>query len=200
METNSTREIIFKEIVSEIPLNPEKVVYGISFIAGPGMGKSTVAKKISEKLNLYITENDRIRRIMEKYGYDGENEHLKLSQELSNDRTIYMLENRTSMIIDANLAFFYQMALDNFNKYSGKIYFVEINCSEKEILRRIEVRKRDFSNTSSRADKDKYFEYREKIKSKPVPKELIFYTIDSEKDLDYQIHELSKKIKDDLNE
>lgn len=28
------------------------------------------------------------------------------------------------------MSFFYNMALENFNKYNGKIYFVEIKCSE----------------------------------------------------------------------
>lgn len=31
------REKLFQEIASEIPIKSEKVVYGITFIAGPGI-------------------------------------------------------------------------------------------------------------------------------------------------------------------
>ena len=41
-------EEILRAITSEMPLKKEKVVYGITFLAPPGSGKTTVAKIISE--------------------------------------------------------------------------------------------------------------------------------------------------------
>lgn len=198
---NYTYEELLELIVADIPITNEKNCYAIAFIAFPGSGKSTVAKKISEKTGLYITANDKIRRTLEGLGYDVENTDRKLVESLSNDRTKYMLENKTSMIIDANMQFFYQMAIDNFQNYNAKLYFVKLECSEDEILKRIDARALNLGKDSgelSRAGRETYYAQREKSLNNVFPQNIIFHTIDTEKELDSQVEELLDKINKEL--
>jgi hypothetical protein len=39
---------LLKKVIEEIPMRKETKPFGITFIAGPGMGKSTVAEMISK--------------------------------------------------------------------------------------------------------------------------------------------------------
>jgi len=195
-------EKIFKRVISDIPVKRDNKVYGITFIAPQGTGKSRVSNILSEKLNVYVTANDKIRRILEEFGIDPE-EQSKLVNKLAEDRTIYMLENKTSMIIDANMRLFYDIAMSNFNKYNAKLYFVRLECSEEEILRRIDERSKNFGvdkENYSRANRENYAKYKEKEKNSYFPENLVFFTIDTEKDLNFQIDKLIEKLKKDLGE
>ncbi len=195
-------DLIFKKLISEIPINKSENVYGITFIAGPGYGKSTVANIISKKLNLYITANDKIRRLYDELGFDNvlyENDIKKMA----NDRTIYLLQNKTSHIIDANMEFFWEMASDNYQKYNAKLIFVELVCDENEILKRIEKRSQNYGKNDnlSRAGKEDFYKYLELKKEKGIPKDKIFYTINTncsveeiEKQVDLFIKKLNKEI------
>lgn len=195
-------EKIFKRVISDIPLRKDNKVYGITFIAPQGTGKTTISRILSEKLNLYITSNDKIRRILEEFGIDPENES-KLVNRLAEERTIYMLENKTSMIIDANMRLFYEIAMNNFNKYNSKLYFIRLQCSEEEILRRIDERSKTFAfdkENYSRASIENYEKYKKREKECYFPEDLVFFTIDTEKDINLQVEELVEKLKTDLGE
>ncbi len=56
-------------VSSEIPLNSKEPVYGISFIAGPGCGKSTIANMLGAKLGITVCTNDKIRRLYGELGF-----------------------------------------------------------------------------------------------------------------------------------
>lgn len=193
-------EELLEIVVRDIPINKSKMVYGITFIGLPGVGKSTVANKLSKKLGLYVTANDKIRRLLERLGYDVDGEHRTLVESLANDRTKYMLRNGISMIIDANMNGFYEMAINNFKEFNAKLFFIKLECSEEVILDRIEKRliNRE-SNNYSKADKEVYFKNKERFKLKPFPDELVFATINTENDIDNQIDIVVNKILDVIN-
>ena len=195
-------EKIFKKLIEEIPLKPSDNVYGITFIAGPGFGKTTVAKIISKKLGLYITANDKIRRLYNELGFD-DTVYEDDIKRMANDRTIYLLDNKTSHIIDANMEFFWEMALNNYNNHNAKLFFIELSCAEEEVLRRIGVRKDNFGKNDnlSRATEVDYYNYLEKKKTKGIPKNKIFFTIHTDTSVDEiekQVDILIEKIKGDM--
>jgi adenylate kinase family enzyme len=192
-------EELLKIVISDIPINPQEKPFGITFIAPPGIGKTTVSKILSKKTGIYITANDKIRRIVEKYGIDPEENH-KLVEKLANDRTVYMLENRTNMIIDANMQFFWESAQNNFKKYDANLYFVKLECEEKEIIKRITEREKNFGKDPenySRAPVELYYKYKEKLKTSTFPESLVFYTIDmnqSQEKIEAEIDKLIEKL------
>ena len=191
---------LFDLVVKDIPLSNEDKVFGITFFAPPGAGKSTISKILSEKTGLYVTANDKIRRIAEKFGINV-NENRQMIESLANDRTVYMLQNKTSMIIDANMQFFWEKAIENFKNHGAELYFVKIECDEETIIKRIEERASMFETNKenySRAVVDDYYKYKEKSNIKPIPEELVFFTIKTDttiEEIEKQIDELIKKIK-----
>lgn len=196
---------LFDLVISDIPITNEEKVFAITFIAPPGTGKSTVSKILSKKLNVYVTANDKIRRIVEKLGINPD-ENKRLVEQLANDRTVYMLENKTSMIIDANMQFFWENACQNFKNYNAKLYFVKLQCDDDKIIERIKERSKNFGQSKenySRAGVEEFYKYKEKAKQSNFPEDLIFYTIDASKSLDKieeQIEELVNKIGGELND
>lgn len=200
---NYSYDELLDMLIKEIPIKNAKKCYCITFFALPAMGKSTVAKKIAEKTGLYITANDQVRRMLDDLGYTAEVSDSDFPRKLATDRTEYMLSKRTSMILDANVQNSYQQTIERFNKYNAKIYFVELNCSEEEVLRRLDKRALSFGKDKenlSRADRKIYYREVEKAKNNTVPREIIFHTIDTEKELDSQIDELLVKINEDLED
>ena len=194
-------EAVFEIVKKEIPIKKSNSVFGITFVAGQGTGKSYVANIISQKTGLYVTSNDRIRRIYDELGFSNYDYEEDIKR-MANDRTIYLLENRVSHIIDANMEFFWEMAEKNFKKYGAKLYFVELICDEDEIIKRITKRANSFHNTDnySRATVDDYYAYLERKKKNAFPKEKIFFSIDvnvSGEKLEKQIDELLKKVGED---
>lgn len=87
---------------------------------------------------------------------------------MANDRTIYLLKNKTSHIIDANMEFFWEMASKNYNKYNAKLFFIELICNENEVLKRIDDREKSFDKNDnlSRATKQDYYKYIERKNTK----------------------------------
>lgn len=193
---------LLETIISEIPIKKDCKVYGITFIAPPGIGKTTISRMLADKLGIYITANDKIRRKLEDFNIDPEKES-KLVNQLAEDRTIYMLKNNTSMIIDANMRFFYETAMANFNKYDAKLYFLKLECNEEEILRRIDERSTKFGldkENYSRAGREAYYKYKEKLQNSHFPEELVFFTIDMEKNVEAQVEQFIELLKKDLGE
>lgn len=183
-------------VIEEVPLNPQEHFFGISFVGPPGVGKSTVAKMLGEKLNIYISINDQIRRMLASLDIPTF-ENQPLVEKLAYDRTSYLLEHRTSVIIDANALTAYPQLIDNFARFSAECLFIKLECDEKEILRRLDNRELLFdkdSNVFSRATKKDYYKYLDRLEKNPFPKEKVFFTIDTSKDLEPQIDRLIAKI------
>ena len=103
--------------------------------------------------------------------------------------------------MDANMEFYWEMSVDNFEKYDANLYFIEITCSEETVLKRIKSRQKSFSNESdnlSRAKIEDYYIYLERKSKKEFPKERVFYTINSDTTLEEiynQVNVLVNKIK-----
>lgn len=195
-EKNIDYEKLYNMVIKDIPISKSDFVYGICFVGGPGVGKSTVAKLLSKRLNVYVTANDKIRRMLDSLGIDSSNNQ-PLVEKLAYDRTRYMLENNTSMIIDANFLTAYKSVEENFGKFNAKCLFVKLECSEKEILRRLDYREEQFGKDKenfSRATRRDYEIYLEKLKRNIFPEEKVFFIIDTEKDLDAQLNSLVEKI------
>jgi len=189
-------EKLLKLITDEIPLKPSTPTFGITFIGPPGVGKTTVAKLISKKTGIFITSNDRIRREFEKLGINAEEEQ-DLVASIAKDRSEYMLKNKINMIIDATMTYYYNSIKSNFDKYNSKIFFVELKCPENVILKRIDDRAKSFGEDNenySRAGRDSYFKYLEKLPLSNFPKEEIFFSIDTNGDIEAQVDELVLKI------
>lgn len=197
---NINYEYLYNIVIKDIPISKVDFVYGISFIGPPGIGKSTIANLISNKLNIYVTANDKIRRILDSLGIDASNNQ-SLVEKLAYDRISYMLENSTSMIIDANCLTAYKVVEENFSHFNVPCFFIKLECSEEEILRRLDYRESQFgieNNNFSRAVRKDYYSYLERLKNNPFPKEKIFFTIDTEGNLDTQVDSLVKKMQEHI--
>lgn len=158
----------------------------------PGVGKSTVAKILSQKLGIYVSINDKIRRLLAENGISPF-ENQALVERLATDRTSYLLENSTSVIIDANVLTAYPAVISNFARFSSECLFIKLECGEEEILRRLDFRETLFekdSNVFSRATRKDYYKYLDRYKKNPFPEDKVFFTIDTESDLDEQIAQL----------
>lgn len=192
---------LLDKVLKEIPFKQLDKPYGIVFIGGPGYGKSTISKILSEKLDIYVTANDRIRRIFDSVGVE---QNQELLEKIAEARTIYMLENKIGMIIDANMQFHYKKVIENFNKYNTKLYFIKIDCSEEEVLRRIKERKKLFDKDNSiisRAVEEDYYKYKERCLNNPFDENLVFYAINGDESIENitkQIENLCTIIKEDL--
>ena len=113
-----------------------------------------------------------------------------------------MIENNTSMIIDANCLTVYKAVEENFGRFNAPCFFIKFECNEEEILRRLDEREKTFGldeNNYSRATRKDYYRYLERLDRNPFPKDKIFYTINTEDDLDIQTDLLVSKIKNVLN-
>lgn len=192
-------EKILNKLLSEVPINESKNVYGITFVAGPGFGKSTVANILSKKLGLLIVANDQIRRVYDELGFDN-TKYEEDIKKMAYDRTVFLLKNKTSHIVDANMQFYWQMAVDNYSKYDAKLYFVELRCNEEEILNRIKIREKDFgkNDNQSRATIEDYNRYLRLKEEKGFPDNLVFFTINTDtsiEEIEKQVDALVEKIK-----
>ncbi len=187
---------IYQMVIESVPLNPQDHFYGISFVGPPGVGKSTVANILSERLNIYVSINDQIRRLLSSCGiFPFENQ--PLVEQLAIDRTSYLLEHSTSVIIDANMLTAYPSAIHNFARFSTECLFIKLECKEEEILKRLDARELLFDKDSrvfSRATRKDYYKYLDREKENPFPEEKIFFTINTEENLDQQIDKLIVKI------
>ena len=200
MEYSYTK--ILDKLLSEVPIKESNKVYGITFVAGPGFGKSTVANMLSKKLGLLIVANDQIRRFHDKLGFDNTKYEDNIKK-MAFDRTVYLLEHKTCHIADANFQFHWKMAMDNYGKYNAKLYFIELKCSEEEVLRRIKFRESNFGkdDNQSRATIKDYNRYLKLKKEDNIPSDLIFYTINTDtsiEEIEKQVDLLVEKIKKEV--
>ncbi len=201
MEYSYTK--ILDKLLSEVPINESDNVYGITFVAGPGFGKSTVANMLSKKLGLLIVVNDQIRSFYDELGFDNTKYEDNIKK-MAYDRTVYLLEHKTSHIVDANFQFCWKMAMDNYGKYNAKLFFIELICSEDEVLRRIKDRESNFgkNDNQSRATIEDYNRYLNLKKENNMPSDLIFYTINTDtsiEEVEKQVDLLVEKLKKEIN-
>lgn len=187
---------LFNKLVNEIPLNKSENVYGILFIGGPGLGKSTVSKILSKKLNLFIASNDEVRRLFNENKDDPKTK--EITANLVIDRLKYLLENRVSHIIDGNCEFYYNNYKKIYNEYNAKMITIKLVCSEKEVLERLDKRITLFgkNDNKSRATKEDYYIYLDRLKNYTLPEDADYYVINTEtslEEIEKQVDELINK-------
>jgi len=193
-------EELFDKIINEVEIKNDDFVYGITFIGPPGVGKSTIAKLISQRLGMHVSSNDKIRRMLDSLGIDAALNQ-PLLERLAYEKTAYMLQNNTSIIIDANCLTAYKKVDENFAKYNSECLYIKLDCSEREVLRRISDREKNFGKNDnySRGTKRDYDNYLNRLKNNPFPIEKIFFTINTEEKLEPQVDKLVEKINDYIN-
>lgn len=193
---NYTYPQILNNILRKIPLKNDNPLLCLCFVWSPWVWKSTIAKMISEKIWIYIASNDKIRRILESYGIDSMN-HQNIVEKFVLDRAIYLLENHTNMIIDANVLTSYQKIEHILKQYNSTWLFIYLECSESIILQRLKVRKDILGTEScgySAGTIDDYYNFKESEKKSPFPDEKIFFKIDTGNNVQEQVEALIEKI------
>lgn len=178
------------------PYNTKKL-FAIGFIGLIGVGKSFVAKKIAEKIGLYITSNDNIRRFLNQRGIEGISPNQELLQKIAEMSGDYIYKNNISHIIDADLIKFQKKARGLAEKNNAKFFLIHLVCPEKIIIERLQKRQQEITNNPnnnlSRVGTEEYFK-RKKI-HETVPIENVFLKINTNLELDNQLEILINKLK-----
>lgn len=190
---NYTEEELIQKYIQTIPskYSETKKLFVIGFVGLIGSGKSYVAKKISENLSLYIASNDKIRRFLNKLGYEGDSPVQKTMEKIAESSSKHLFERKMSHIIDADLIWAHVIANNIAEQFDANLYIIHISCPEAEIIKRLE--KRSTEGNLSRAGKERYFERKEIHSTHKHPG--YFYKIDSSKNVDEQIEKLISKLK-----
>lgn len=188
---------IYNELIKRIPLNKSDNPYAILFIAGPGFGKSTVAKLLSKKLDLYIASNDSIRRVIDNEKDVPETRDLVIK--VAFNRLEYILQNKISHILDGDSEFSFDKLYELYNKYGFKVIVIKLECSEETILKRLDNRALSFgkNDNESRATDKHYYEYLERLKNKNIKSEFNYFVINTDtsyEEVEKQVDELISKI------
>ncbi len=192
-------EKLLADFIRMINVQPgnDKKLFLLGFIGLNGVGKSYVAEKIAKRLNLYVANNDSIRRFLNKNGFEGASPAQQLVQKIAESSTKYLFENNISHIIDADLIEFFGIAQKNADEYGAKLFIIHLICPEEIILKRLEDRNLEIKNNStsnlSRVGTERYFERKKMHESMPLPK--IFFTINTSDDVDSQVDDLIEKLK-----
>ena len=176
----------------------------ISFVGGPGFGKSTIAKKLCEKLNMFHCSNDYIARELEKIDVDitDYEQKTKLVSSIAFPFQDFLFENNIDFVLDANLMLYLDVLRKRCENYNYHLYIIEIDINHEEALRRSLKRLKE-NNPENLSNSDledfKLFEKQYKEYKLRENKDYIFAKINMEQDnLDEQIDNLIKKIKEDI--
>ncbi|GEM_PF-5115250 len=178
------------KIDNKIQQFPEASKYFIGLIGSYGVGKSTIAKMLSEKLGFLVISSDDCRRMLDKKGMS--------PKKIDDNKIIFLIgvkvieelmKRNLSIILDADLI------EPTFRETIGKkvgengYSFLLINIiSDKEITeKRINGRLRNETSDYLKKNMKKHFAERQNIHSVNKLPEDIFYTFDTSKDLDFQI-------------
>lgn len=190
-------EELFKIVIKDIDINKKSdKLFGLGFIGIPGIGKSFLSKKLEKELNIQIVSRDKIRRLLESFNIDPK-VNRDLVYKLAYDEIEYLLNNNISLIVDSNLIMDYKDVLNIFQKFGVNIYFLKLICNDKTIIDRLDKREKSEEENYSRATKDTFDYYKKREENNPFPKELIYYEINTELDLENQIDELISKLNND---
>lgn len=174
-----------------------KELFSIGFIGINGVGKSFIAEKISEKLGLYIANNDRMRRFLDDKGFEDVNLVQELVFDMGPKLSAYLYENKISHIIDADLMQFHNITRRNAKKYKAYLCIIHLICPEEIILSRIDKRSedilRDSSSNFSRVGREEYFKRKKMHQEFALPE--VFFTIDTSLNVDEQLNIFIDKLK-----
>ncbi len=196
------------EILENLKKNVDKNRYTnnkicISFIGGPGFGKTTISNILCDKLKLFHCSNDYIARELEKNGFDIKDydEKTRLVSSIAFPFQDFLFSNNIGFVLDANLMLYLDVLKNRCNNYGYKLYIIEIQINPKEALKRSlkRLKNKDSSNLSDSDEEDfklflrQYEEYK-KIENPNY----IFAKIDTEKDVEKQLDNIIEKINIDI--
>jgi|LFRM01.1.fsa_nt_gb predicted kinase len=194
-----TDEQLIEEYIKTIKTahNNTKKLFAIGFIGINGVGKSFVAKKLAEKIDLFIGSNDDIRRFLNNEGFKGASPNQELLQRIAEASGDWVYKNNISHIIDADLIKFQEKARAIAKQNGAKLFLVHLTCSEKIILERLQKRQQEISvnpqNNLSRVGVEEYLK-RKGIHETTTIQD-VFFKIDTGLKIDPQIEELINKLK-----
>jgi adenylate kinase family enzyme len=194
----SEQQLVDK-FIERVPINSTetKKLFAIGFTGPTGCGKTTVAKKISEKLNFYIACNDEVKRFLNNLGFEGQLPAPEILNKISTAVLNYLFINKISFIIDADLIVYHESAKEIARSHGAKLYIIEIICPEEIILKRIQKRQENMKinkeNGFSLGTVEEYFERKKLHNSLPKPE--YFFSINTSLDVDSQVDNLISKLK-----
>lgn len=199
METIDKQKSAFllNKFISAIDIQKtnSKKLFTIGLIGLNGSGKSFVARKISERLGLYIASNDNIRRFLNENGFDGASPMQNFVFNAGPIISKYLYDHKISHIIDADLLQHHQITKENALKNGAKLYLINIICPERIILKRLQEReletRKNPETNFSRVGVDEYFKRKALHATLSLPD--VFFTFDTSKDIEPQLNDLIGK-------
>lgn len=173
----------------------------ITFVGGPGFGKTTITKLLCNKLPLFHCSNDYIAREIEKMGTDISDyeARTKLVSEIAFPFQDYLFEQSIDFVLDANLMLYLDVIKSRCKNYGYDLFVIELKISHEEALKRsLERLKRNDKDNLSNSDAKDFELFLKQLKDykQKENKDDIFACIDMTKDLDSQINDVVKKICD----
>lgn len=153
----------------------------------PGVGKTTVAKKLASKMNAIVLSTDKIRKeLLKKPIYSGKEKHLIYDVMIL--LATYLNSSGISCILDATFSQnkFRNEIKKKLGLTKNQVYFVECVCPEELIVSRIKDRKHDYSDADIRVYK-KMKKIYEPIKNKHI-------TVDTSSTAEFNADLIYKKI------
>ncbi|HOP65440.1 MAG TPA: AAA family ATPase [Bacilli bacterium] len=201
-----TEDEIYNYFLKYNPISKgnKKHPYVILFDAISGMGKSTVAKMFSKKLDIKVLGKDKIRQFIYRTSFPNNPEKReKLTSKIQNYRVEETIKNGNNCIIDGNVANNFKEKISLIEKYHLKYYIIKLICDREIVLEREKNRK---VITDYYVDGDESIDYSgagvstflnmEKRK-KTIPKQYINFEIDTSKSLkevEKQVEVIANKI------
>lgn len=183
--------------------------YIILFDGISGTGKSTIARIISEKLDVVVLNNDKVRQFLSRTNYIKKSRYpLLASQKLVKKIQYYRIKesikNNNICVLDGNVINGFEDYINFFKRNNIKYYIVKIKYNRRKVIKRLYKRKFDpktfFINGSETINYSEAnimsFIYMEKNK-RELPSEEIYFRIDTSKsyrDIEKKVLELINKI------
>lgn len=171
-----------------IPEGTSDKPYIILFDAYSGMGKSTVSLIIAEHLDVVILNNDEVRRYI-----DDIHDNTNLKDELQYMRLKLLYKHHNNCIWDCSFSHNYETKLKYIKDLGFKYYVIRLKCPEDVIKSRVSKRKLDGVNFSA-APFETYLRMKSTIPL--VPDELVDFVIDTSLDIEDQVCDFIKYIKE----
>lgn len=177
----------------------------ITFVGGPGFGKSTISKMLCEKMNLFHCSNDYIARQIEKMDYDitDYEKRTELVSSIAFPFQDFLFENSIDFVLDANLMLYIDVIKKRCNSYNYKLFIIELEINHDEALRRslkrLELKDKENLSDSDEAD---FKLFLRQYKDYKIIENLenIFANIDMERnDIEDQVDDIIKRINQLIN-
>ncbi len=133
-----------------------KAVFLIGMVGLVGVGKSTFAQALSDRIGLYVASNDTIRRWLNEQGIPGVSPRQDLVQKIAEASSRYLYAHNISHILDADLVEHYSTARRYSDEFGVRFFLLHLVASEQTILARIEKRVAEAAETGSKAGHAEY--------------------------------------------